>query len=101
LILEHALGLAVPRYFSQPAGRQAVSDERSDLMLRMLRTISAKQDEHDRKFDEVITRIGALERDFAGMKMDFVGVQLRLDNIGRRLDRIERRLELVDETTSS
>ena len=78
-----------------------MSDERSDLMLRMLRTISAKQDEHDRKFDEVITRLGALERNFAGMKMDFAGVQLRLDNIGRRLDRIESRLELVDETTSS
>ena len=60
-----------------------MSDERSDLMLRMLRTISAKQDEHDRKFDEVITRLGALERDFAGMKMDFAGVRLRLDNIGR------------------
>lgn len=78
-----------------------MSDERSDLMLRMLRAISAKQDEHDRKFDEVITRLGALEPDFAGMEMDFAGVQLRLDNIGRRLDRIERRLELVDKTTSS
>jgi hypothetical protein len=75
-----------------------MSDECSDLMLRMLRTISAKQDEHDRKFDEVITRPGALERDFAGMKMDFAGVQFRLDNIGRRLDGIERRLELVEET---
>jgi hypothetical protein len=41
-----------------------VSDERADLMLRMLRAISAKQDEHDHKFDEVITRLGALERDF-------------------------------------
>jgi hypothetical protein len=78
-----------------------VSDERADLMLRMLRAISAKQDEHDHKFDEMITRLGALERDFAGMKMDFAGLQLRLDNIGRRLDRIERRLELVDESASS
>jgi hypothetical protein len=70
-------------------------------MLRILRTVSAKQDEHDGKFDKVITRLGALECDFAGMKMDFAGVQLRLDNIGRRLDRMERRLELVDEPTSS
>jgi hypothetical protein len=77
-----------------------VSDERTDLMLRMLRAISAKQDEHDRKFDEVITRLGAIERDFAGMKMDFAGVQVRLDNIGRRLDRIERRLDLVDESAN-
>ena len=75
-----------------------MSDDRADLMLRMLRAISAKEDEHDHKFDQVITRLGALERAFAGMKMDFAGVQVRLDNIGRRLDRIERRLDLVDES---
>jgi len=40
----------------------------------MLHAIRAKQDEHDRKFDKVITRLGALERDFAGMKMDFAGI---------------------------
>jgi hypothetical protein len=73
-----------------------VSDDRADLMLRMLRAISAKQDEHDRKFDEVITRLGALERDFAGMKMDFAGMQVRLDNIARRLDRMEVRSGLVE-----
>jgi hypothetical protein len=76
-----------------------MSDERADLILNMLRAIRSKQDEHDRKFDEVITRLGALERDFAGMKVDFAGMQVRLDNIGRRLDRVERRLELVDERT--
>jgi hypothetical protein len=74
-----------------------VSDERADLILNMLRAIRSKQDEHDHKFDEVIMRLGALERDFAGMKLDFAGVHLRLDNIGRRLDRVERRLDLVDE----
>jgi hypothetical protein len=77
-----------------------VSDERADLMLNILRAIRAKQDEHDRKFDEVITRLGSLERDFAGMKLDFAGMHARLDNIGRRLDRVERRLELVDEGAS-
>jgi hypothetical protein len=76
-----------------------LSDERSDFILNMLRAIRAKQDEHDRKFDEVITRLSALERDFAGMKSDFAGMQVRLDNIGRRLDRVERRLDLVDEGT--
>jgi hypothetical protein len=74
-----------------------VSDERTDRILSMLRAIRAKQEEHDRKFDEVITRLGALVRDFAGMKMDFAGMHVRLDNISRRLDRVERRLELVDE----
>jgi hypothetical protein len=39
---------------------------------------------HDRietRLNEVFTRLGALERDFAGMKMDFAGMHLRLDNI--------------------
>jgi hypothetical protein len=75
-----------------------VSNERADLILNLLHARRGKQDEHDRKFDEVITRLGALERDFAGMKMDFAGMQIRLDNISRLLDRIERRIDLVDET---
>ena len=50
-----------------------MSDERADLILNMLRAIRSKQDEHDRKLDEIITRLGALERDFAGMKVDFAG----------------------------
>ena len=77
----------------------AVSDERADPILNMLRSIRTKQDQHDQKFDELITRLSALERDFAGMKLDFAGVHARLDNVGRRLDRVERRLELVDEPT--
>jgi len=79
---------------------KAVSDEQADLILSMLRAIRGKQDQHDQKLDEVITRLSALERDFAGMKLDFAGVHARLDNIGRRLDRVERRLELVDEPAS-
>ena len=81
---------------SRAAQEKAVSDERADLILNMLRAIRGKQDQHDQKFDEVITRLSALERDFAGMKLDFAGVHARLDNIGRPRDRVERRLELVD-----
>jgi archaellum component FlaC len=73
-----------------------VSDEGADLILNMLREIRANQDQHDRKFDALITRIGAVERDFAGMKMDFAGMHLRLDNMDRRIERIERRLELIE-----
>jgi hypothetical protein len=79
--------------------RHRMSDERADLILNMLRAIRATQDEHGRKLDEVITRLSALERDFAGMKMDFAGMHVRLDNISRRLDRVERRLDLVDQHT--
>jgi len=43
-----------------------VSDERADPVLNTLRAIRATQDEHGRKLDEVITRLSALERDFAG-----------------------------------
>jgi hypothetical protein len=84
------------------AAQEIESRERptADLILNMLRAIRGKQDQHDQKFDEVITRLGALERDFAGMKLDFAGVHARLDNIGRRLDRVERRLELVGEPAS-
>ena len=79
--------------------KHRMSDERADLVLNTLRAIRATQDEHGRKLDEVITRLSALERDFAGMKMDFAGMHVRLDNISRRLDRVERRLGLVDERT--
>jgi archaellum component FlaC len=75
---------------------EVVSDERADLILNMLREIRAKQDQHDRKLDELVTRMGSLERDFAGMKMDFAGMHLRLDNMDRRIERIERRLELIE-----
>jgi archaellum component FlaC len=79
---------------------KAASDEQADRILNMLRGIRGKQDQHDQKFDEVITRLSSLERDFAEMKLDFAGVHARLDNIGRRLDRVERRLERVDEPAS-
>jgi hypothetical protein len=74
-----------------------MSDERADLSLNLLRAIRATQDGHSRKLDEVITRLGALERAFAGMKVDFAGMHVRPDNISRRLDHVERRLDLVDE----
>jgi proline dehydrogenase len=79
--------------------RKSISDEGADPVLNMLRAILATQDEHGRTLDQVITRLSALERDFAGMKMDFAGTHARLDNISRRLDRVERRLDLVDERT--
>jgi hypothetical protein len=66
----------------------------------MLRATRNTQDEHGRKPDEVITQLGALERDLAGMKLDFAGIHARLDHIGRRLDRVERRLDLIDEPTA-
>lgn len=49
-----------------------------------------------RRLDEIITRVGAVERDPAAVKADYAATQLRLDNMGRLIERIERRLELAE-----
>jgi tetrahydromethanopterin S-methyltransferase subunit G len=71
------------------------------LILEHLRAIRSAQARHDEKFQEVITRLGAIERDLAAMKVDFASMQVRLDRHDARLDRIERRLELVNGTAQS
>jgi septal ring factor EnvC (AmiA/AmiB activator) len=80
-----------------------VSDERADLILSMLRAIRGDQAAQREKLDEIITRIGALEREVAALsvriaeiRVDFANLSVRLDNIDRRVERIERRLELVE-----
>lgn len=52
--------------------------------------INRRLDIIDRKQDELMTRLSALERDSAGLRMDFAGMHQRLDNIDRRLSRMER-----------
>ena len=42
-----------------------MSDERTDLILSMLRAIRAEQAAQCEKLDEIISRIGALEREVA------------------------------------
>ena len=71
-----------------------------------LRAIRGMLDDHSRKFDEVITRLGALERGQADLRRDvaevhvgLAGVNTRLDNIDRRVTRIERRLDLIEDPT--
>lgn len=80
-----------------------MSDERADLILNMLRAIRAEQAAQREKLDEIITRIGALEREVAALslriaeiRVDFAGLSVRLDNLDRRVGRIEHRLELAD-----
>jgi polyhydroxyalkanoate synthesis regulator phasin len=80
-----------------------VSDERADLILNMLRAIRAEQVAQREKLDEIITRIGALEREVAALslrvaeiRVDFAGLSVRIDNLDRRVGRIEHRLELAD-----
>lgn len=80
-----------------------MSDERADLILNMLRAIRADQAAQREKLDEIITRLGALEREIASLslriaeiRVDSAGLSVRLDNLDRRVGRIEHRLELVD-----
>jgi hypothetical protein len=51
--------------------------------------------------DEIIVRLGRLEREVAGLHSDYAGLSVRLDNLDRRVGRIERRLELDEVPTSS
>jgi len=73
-----------------------VSDERVDLILNMLRAIRAEQAPQREKLDEIIVRLGRLEREVAGLHADYAGLSVRLDNLDRRVGRIEQILELVD-----
>jgi hypothetical protein len=73
-----------------------VSDERTDLILNILRGIRAEQSAQREKLDEVIVRLGRLEREVAGLHGDYVSLSVRLDNLDRRVGRIEQRLELVE-----
>jgi septal ring factor EnvC (AmiA/AmiB activator) len=80
-----------------------MSDERADLILSMLRAIRAEQTSQREKLDEIIHRLGALEREVASLnlriaeiKADFANLSVRLDNLDRRVGRIELRLELAE-----
>ena len=77
-----------------------MSDERADLILNMLRAIRAEQAAQREKLDEIISRLGRLEHEVAGLHTDYAGLSVRLDNLDRRVARIEQRLELVDVPTA-
>jgi hypothetical protein len=67
----------------------------------MLRAIRAEQSAQREKLDEIIVRLGRLEREVAGFHGDYVSLSLRLDNLDRRVGRIEQRLELLEIPISS
>jgi len=78
-----------------------MSDERADLILTVLRAIGGEQSAQREKLDEIIVRLGRLEREVAGLHGDYASLSVRLDNLDRRVGRIERRLELVEVPTST
>lgn len=72
-----------------------------NLILEHLERFQIGQDRIERKLEEVVTRLGALEigvasvrRDFAHAEENAAAISVRVDRLNERLDRIERRLEL-------
>ena len=55
-----------------------MSDERADLIMNMLRAIRAEQAAPREKLDEIIVRLGRLEREVAGLHGDYAGLSVRL-----------------------
>jgi archaellum component FlaC len=85
-----------------------MGDERIDPILNMLRAIRVEQAAQREKLDEIISRIGALEREvatltlrFAEMKGDLANLSVRIDNLDHRVRRIEQRFELIEVPTST
>ena len=76
-----------------------MGDERADLILNMLLAICAEQAAQREKLDEIIVRLGRLEREVAGLHADYAGLSVRLDNLDRRVGRIGQILEFVDVPT--
>lgn len=50
----------------------------------------------DARLDELVNRVGYLERNAAETSVQIAGLSTRMDNFDRRLTRIERRLDLVE-----
>jgi predicted nuclease with TOPRIM domain len=68
-----------------------------ELIFRQGQRILRELDQSHEKQDEVIVRLGRLEREVAGLHGDLAGLSVRVDNLDRRVGRIERRLELIDD----
>jgi hypothetical protein len=75
-----------------------------DTPLLYLRAIRAILEGHTHQFEEVITRLGRVEREVVATRReitnlheDWVGMAKRLDNLDRRFSRVERRLDLIDD----
>jgi hypothetical protein len=64
---------------------QTMSDERSHPILALLRAIRAEQAAQREKLDEIIGRLGRLERDVAALHADYAALSVRLDNLDRRV----------------
>jgi hypothetical protein len=53
-----------------------VGDERADLILSMLRAICTEQAAQGERLDEIISRLGALEREVASLTLRFAEMKV-------------------------
>ncbi|MBE7567567.1 hypothetical protein [Acidithiobacillus sp. HP-11] len=78
-----------------------MAEEIENIILEHLKRFQVGQDRIERKLEEVVTRLGALEvsvasvrRDIAHNEENTAAMSVRMDRLNERIDRIERRLEL-------
>lgn len=78
-----------------------MAEEIENIILEHLKRFQVGQDRIERKLEEVVTRLGALEVSVASVRRDIAHneentavMSVRMDRLNERIDRIERRLEL-------
>ncbi|QMW21852.1 hypothetical protein [Sandaracinobacteroides saxicola] len=73
-----------------------MTDERSDLMLEMLKRIRGDVLDIKNEIGDLKLRMHAVEEHVGSIVVSLSGVNHRLDRMDERIGRVERRLELVD-----
>jgi len=71
-----------------------MTDDILDFMRAWRREMTDEQAHVRRVLEELVARIGRLEREIANLHVDFAQMQTRIDHVNARLDRVERRLGL-------
>ena len=66
------------------------------LVLEHLRHLRGQMDRVETKLDDVVLRVGHIERAVAQHSVQFAEMNGRFDRIETRITRIEKRLELVE-----
>lgn len=67
-----------------------MSEERVDLILTMLRAIRAEQTAQREKLDEIVNRLGALEREVASLNLRIAEIKVDFANLSVRTARSDR-----------
>jgi len=66
-----------------------------NLVLEHLRAMRAAIDEHGRKLDDLLYRVGSLEQQMAGLRADLAHYSARSDQLEQHLQRVEHRRQMA------